>query len=33
MNVFVAVAFLQRRHDALFIMTTKFVFHTINLSF
>src|SRR5262249_54081949 len=27
MDVFVAVAFLQRRHDVLFIVTTKFVFH------
>src|SRR5215831_9348273 len=28
MDVFVAVPFLQRRHDVLFIVTTKFVFHT-----
>src|SRR5436190_485252 len=27
MKVFVAVAFLQRRHDLLFVVTTKFVFH------
>jgi hypothetical protein len=33
MDVFVPVTFLQRRHDVLFIVTTKFVFHTINLSF
>ncbi len=31
MDVFVAVAFLQRRHDVLFIVTTKFVFHNTDL--
>src|SRR5262249_41750905 len=28
MDVLVAMSFLQCRHDVLFIMTTKFVFHT-----
>src|SRR5262249_54771112 len=32
MDVFVAVALLKRRNHVLFVVTTKFVFHTINLS-
>ena len=32
MDVFVAVEFLERRHDVLFIVTTKFVFHITDLS-
>jgi hypothetical protein len=31
-DVLVAVKFLQRRHDVLFIVTTKFVFHSTDVS-